>query len=53
MGSGHTTNCFCSVVGTEEGEGHLVISVGRETVKVSEVKCMYVEVCGWGGGGDV
>ena len=30
MGIGHTTNCFCSVAGTEEGEGHLVISESAE-----------------------
>ena len=45
MGVGHTTNCFCSVAGMEEGEGHLVISESAE-------KQLYVCVCvgGWVGG---
>ena len=36
-GIGHTTNCFCSVVGVEESEGYLCTpsSEGRQNVKVS------------------
>lgn len=49
MGIGHTTNCFCSVTGTEEREGHLVISESAEkqAVEVSVVN-VYVWVGGWG-----
>ena len=49
MGIGHTTNCFCSVAGTEEGEGHLVISESAEKQAV-EVNVVCVCVCVWGGG---
>ena len=30
MGIGHTTTCFCSVAGTEEGDGHPMISESAE-----------------------
>ena len=51
MGIGHTTNCFCSVAGTEEGEGHLVISESAEKQAVEVSECTYVDV--WRGGGCV
>ena len=48
MGIGHTTNCFCSVAGTEEGEGYLVISetAEKQAVEVCAVSVrMYVGRC--------
>ena len=54
MGIGHTTNCFCSVAGTEEGEGHLVISESAEKQAVEvNVVCVRMCVCLEGRGGSM
>lgn len=41
-GIGHTTNCFCSVVGVEESEGYLIPpnSQERQNVKVRKVQSL-------------